>query len=123
MYCEKVLALEINNTQSTVFSSSPKIIGYQNEEDKGKPPVITKVELASTGTSVVASAKYTDEDTDIMAAGQVIAGFLRQHDYVGMSDGKIYVLLSNTREEEAVIVVNSIAEKGYSCRIVEGDAI
>lgn len=36
-----------------------------NEEDKGKPPVITKVELASTGTSVVASAKYTDEDTDI----------------------------------------------------------
>nr|MCR5634910.1 NAD(P)-dependent oxidoreductase [Lachnospiraceae bacterium] len=64
-----------------------------------------------------------EEDTDIMAAGQVIAGFLRQHDYVGMSDGKIYVLLSNTREEEAVIVVNRIAEKGYSCRIVEGDEI
>ena len=64
-----------------------------------------------------------DEDTDIMTAGQVIAGFLRQHDYVGMSDGKIYVLLSNTREEEAMIVVNRIAEKGYSCRIVEGDEI
>ena len=63
----------------------------------------------------------TGEGVDIKAAGQEIAGILRQHDYVGMLDnGRIFVLLSNTREEEASIVIGRIAEKGYGCRIVDG---
>jgi len=63
----------------------------------------------------------TGEGVDIKAAGQEIAGILRQHDYVGMlDDGRIFVLLSNTREEEASIVIGRIAEKGYGCRIVDG---
>ena len=47
-------------------------------------------------------------------------GKLRQSDYMGnLKDGGLYVLLANTNREEAGIVVERFAEKGYKSQIVE----
>ena len=51
---------------------------------------------------------------------KVLKGNLRQSDYMGnLKDGGLYVLLANTNREEAGIVVQRFAEKGYKSQIVE----
>ena len=51
---------------------------------------------------------------------KVLKGNLRQSDYMGnLKDGGLYVLLANTNREEAGIVVERFAEKGYKSQIVE----
>ncbi|MBQ5675651.1 MAG: hypothetical protein IIV45_11350, partial [Lachnospiraceae bacterium] len=45
---------------------------------------------------------------------------LRKTDYVGMAkDGSLYVLLPNTKEDNAKIVIERILNCGYKSQIVE----
>jgi hypothetical protein len=55
---------EITSNIEKEKEENKKSDSNSNEDDKGKAPVISKVELASTGTSVTANVKYTDEDSD-----------------------------------------------------------
>lgn len=55
-----------------------------------------------------------------MAAAKILAGKLRQSDYIGtLSDGGLYTLLANTNGKDAEYVINRFAELGYRSRIVE----
>lgn len=52
--------------------------------------------------------------------GQRLAQKLRQTDYVGiLSDGQLYVLLSNTNSETARFVVERFRESGFETEVVE----
>lgn len=47
---------------------------------------------------------------------------LRSNDHIGtLYDGKLYVLLSNTTQREAVFVIRRFAEMGYETEVVEDD--
>ncbi len=60
------------------------------------------------------------EENDHMAAAKLLAGKLRQSDYIGtLSDGGLYTLLANTNGKDAEYVINRFAELGYASRIVE----
>lgn len=60
------------------------------------------------------------EEKDHMAAAKLLAGKLRQSDYIGtLSDGGLYTLLANTNGKDAEYVINRFAELGYASRIVE----
>ena len=53
-------------------------------------------------------------------AGEVLMKNLRQSDYLGtMTDGRLYVLLANTVQREAEIIVSRFKAAGYESRIVE----
>lgn len=45
----------------------------------------------------------------------------RQTDYVGMLDGGLYVLLSDTEEKNALGVITRFAEAGYESTIANGE--
>ena len=64
--------------------------------------------------------KIETDPSHYLEAGKVLKGNLRQSDYMGnLKDGGLYVLLANTNREEAGIVVQRFAEKGYKSQIVE----
>ena len=64
--------------------------------------------------------KIETDPSHYLEAGKVLKGNLRQSDYMGnLKDGGLYVLLANTNREEAGIVVERFAEKGYKSQIVE----
>lgn len=53
-------------------------------------------------------------------AGKVITEKIRDDDYIGMlEDGKMYLLLSNTGNEDAQFVINRIQSVGYDCILLE----
>lgn len=61
------------------------------------------------------------EKKDFEQAGKVLMKKLRQTDYLGtMLDGGLYVLLANTVQEEAEIVISRFADAGFESTIVEG---
>lgn len=53
-------------------------------------------------------------------ASRILTGKMRQSDYLGrLSDGKLYALLSNTRQEDAEYVRTRFLEAGFESRIQE----
>ena len=54
-------------------------------------------------------------------AAEVLGKKLRQTDYVGMLDGGLYVLLSDTEEKNALGVITRFAEAGYESTIANGE--
>ena len=53
-------------------------------------------------------------------AGKLLAGKLRQTDYIGtLEDGGLYALLPNTAREDAHYVINRFADVGYNSSIVD----
>lgn len=53
-------------------------------------------------------------------AGKNLGKSLRNTDYLGIAGEKsLYVLLSNTAEKDAAVVMERFAQKGYPCRIKE----
>ena len=62
-------------------------------------------------------------ERDHMEAAGLLAGKLRQSDYIGtLSDGGLYTLLANTSRKDAEYVIRRFAELGYESRIVEENA-
>ena len=60
-------------------------------------------------------------DQDYVRAAKALAGSIRATDYMGMlGDGKLYVLLSNTKEENAAGVKERFRKAGYECRSGKG---
>lgn len=60
------------------------------------------------------------DSSTVMEAGKNLSGGLRNTDYVGIAGEKaLYVLLSNTAEKEASVVMERLVQKGYQCRIKE----
>ena len=54
-------------------------------------------------------------------AAEILGKKLRQTDYVGLLEGGLYVLLSNTDEQNARGVISRFAEEGYESTIVDGE--
>lgn len=62
-------------------------------------------------------------ERDHMEAAGLLAGKLRQSDYIGtLSDGGLYTLLANTSRKDAEYVIRRFAELGYESRVVEESA-
>lgn len=60
------------------------------------------------------------EPQEFERAGEVLKKNLRQTDYLGMmTDGRLYVLLANTVQKEADIVISRFSNSGYKSKIVE----
>lgn len=53
------------------------------------------------------------------AAGRLLSEKLRQSDYTGFMEDRLYLLLANTNTEDAQFVIQRVAELGYKSRIVE----
>lgn len=65
-----------------------------------------------------------DSENDYRQIGQVMGRKLRNSDYLGyMSNGKVYALLANTDEANAVFVQNRFKENGYDTMVVEKVAV
>lgn len=59
-------------------------------------------------------------ETDYSNAAQILGKKLRNSDYLGiLPDGGLYILLANTRNEEALIVGSRLEHLGYQNEIVE----
>lgn len=59
------------------------------------------------------------EENDHMEAAKLLAGKLRQSDYIGtLEDGRLYTLLANTNGGDAEYVIQRFAELGYESSIV-----
>lgn len=59
------------------------------------------------------------EGNDYMEAAKLLAGKLRQSDYIGtLEDGRLYTLLANTNGTDAEYVIRRFAELGYESSIV-----
>lgn len=59
------------------------------------------------------------EGNDHMEAAKLLAGKLRQSDYIGtLEDGRLYTLLANTNGGDAEYVIHRFAELGYESSIV-----
>lgn len=62
------------------------------------------------------------EAEDYRQASEVLGKNIRQTDYMGMmSDGRFYILLSNTDEENAKGVAERFRSAGYGCGLREGE--
>ncbi len=60
------------------------------------------------------------EGRDLEKAGDELTKLMRQSDYIGkMTDGKLYVLLSNTEKDDAEFVIKRFENIGYQSRIWE----
>ena len=64
--------------------------------------------------------KVMDAGDNLDEIGSKLTKCLRTNDYMGMlSDGRIYVLLANTKQENAFVVQDRFAQNGYQAVIVE----
>ena len=64
--------------------------------------------------------KVMDAGDNLDEIGSKLTKCLRTNDYMGMlSDGRIYVLLGNTKQENAFVVQDRFAQNGYQAVIVE----
>lgn len=64
--------------------------------------------------------KVEADQTTYLEAGKLLAGKLRQTDYIGtLEDGGLYTLLPNTAKEDAHYVINRFADIGYNSVVVE----
>ena len=53
-------------------------------------------------------------------AGTELATKIRQDDYIGtLADGNLYILLSNSNNDDADFVVRRIESAGYQCALME----
>ncbi len=63
--------------------------------------------------------KIDTKEKDKNMVGQTLAGKLRGSDYIGiMEDGDLYALLTNTRGEDAPIVIERFRQAGYLSEII-----
>lgn len=52
--------------------------------------------------------------------GRILNSKIRQEDYIGtLEDGNLYILLSNSNNEDAALVIERIQEEGYNCTLLE----
>ena len=52
--------------------------------------------------------------------GRILNSKIRQEDYIGtLEDGNLYILLSNSNNEDAAYVIERIQEEGYNCFLLE----
>lgn len=61
-------------------------------------------------------------DTEHVArekAGEVLGKMMRQSDFLGVLDGKLYALLANTNAKDGQMVVKRFKEAGFDCQIQE----
>ena len=64
--------------------------------------------------------KIEADQATYLEAGKLLAGKLRQTDYIGtLEDGGLYTLLPNTAREDAHYVINRFADIGYNSIVVE----
>lgn len=64
--------------------------------------------------------KIQTAEDDYSHAAQILGEKLRNSDYLGvLPDGGLYILLANTKKEEALIVGSRLEELGYQNEIVE----
>lgn len=64
--------------------------------------------------------KIKTAEDDYSNAAQILGKKLRNSDYLGvLPDGGLYILLANTKKEEALIVGSRLEELGYQNEIVE----
>ncbi|WNC13904.1 NAD-dependent epimerase/dehydratase family protein [Brevibacillus brevis] len=60
---------------------------------------------------------------DLKKTGQRISRLLRDTDYLGVCDGKMLLLLSNSRPGEAHTAMERLAKNGFATRLVSEEAI
>ena len=77
-------------------------------------------EYGGMNESLARLYEITGEEKYLEAA-EVLGKKLRQTDYVGMLDGGLYVLLSDTEEKNALGVITRFAEAGYESTIANGE--
>ncbi|MCH5340520.1 MAG: NAD(P)-dependent oxidoreductase [Acetatifactor sp.] len=64
--------------------------------------------------------KIEADQATYLEAGKLLAGKLRQTDYIGtLEDGGLYTLLPNTAREDAHYVINRFADIGYNSIVME----
>ena len=64
--------------------------------------------------------KIEADQATYLEAGKLLAGKLRQTDYIGtLEDGGLYTLLPNTAREDAHFVINRFADIGYNSIVME----
>lgn len=60
------------------------------------------------------------DDETFKESGNILMGLLRSTDYIGtQEDGELYVLLANTRKEDAELILDRFRKAGFKCHIVE----
>ncbi|MFR9072047.1 MAG: hypothetical protein ACLVJU_02330, partial [Blautia sp.] len=77
-------------------------------------------EAKRNGLTECSLVKITCGEEKYLEAAEVLGKKLRQTDYVGMLDGGLYVLLSDTEEKNALGVITRFAEAGYESTIANG---
>ncbi len=78
-------------------------------------------EAKRNGLTECSLVKITCGEEKYLEAAEVLGKKLRQTDYVGMLDGGLYVLLSDTEEKNALGVITRFAEAGYESTIANGE--
>ena len=78
-------------------------------------------EAKRNGQTECSLVKITCGEAKYLEAAEVLGKKLRQTDYVGMLDGGLYVLLSDTEEKNALCVITRFAEAGYERTIANGE--
>lgn len=75
-------------------------------------------EAKDRGLTECSLLKIETPDESFREAGRVLAGVLRQSDYLGILEDGLHVLLPNTDEANAGGVVSRFEEKGFESRVV-----
>ena len=73
------------------------------------------------GLTECSLVQVTCGEENYKEAAEILGKKLRQTDYVGLLEGGLYVLLSNTDEQNARGVISRFAEEGYESTIVDGE--
>ena len=83
--------------------------------------VLTEVRrnMDELGMSYALLRVMDDEKNHIEISNRITSG-IRENDYIGISkNNNIYILLSNTNNNYAGLVVERLGEKGVKCELVE----
>lgn len=101
--------------ESEAFTSL--VTAYLNAQRRGLTECII---LEITPVGAVSEDGTVTASVDNVESANIIASKLRNSDYVGeMSDGKLYVLLSNTSDSGADIIRNRFRDMGFESKIVK----
>lgn len=98
---------------------------YESDSRMLKPQAFTTlvkayVKAEKEGLTECTLLQVKTEDRDCYEAGMYLAKKLRLSDFIGtLSDGKVYVLLANTSENDAGMVMQRFLDEGYETEIVK----
>ncbi|MNG21457.1 hypothetical protein D3C84_1058200 [compost metagenome] len=64
---------------------------------------------------------HSDDGQSVRSAVERVADTLRESDYIGMIRNELVLLLNNSNEAEAAIVIRRLEKNGITARVISGE--